>query len=160
MKGIELRSSSPWSAAIPFELSRSVACWIRPLRPHFKMDMEYINGYKRTGDDSVAFSLQTNYTHWSTDTCRRSLVPTSVARGVSRDQRDGSPTAVNLFSRPEPLLFFQVAPHLSSRGWVDPVPDPLLRRKLGSAGNRTRNLCVSSQELWPLDHRGSQWRWL
>jgi hypothetical protein len=33
---------------------------------------------------------------------------------------------------------FQVAPQLYSRGWVDPVPDPLLLRKSGSAGNRTR----------------------
>jgi hypothetical protein len=29
-------------------------------------------------------------------------------------------------SRQEPLLFYQVAPQLYSRGWVDPVPDPLL----------------------------------
>jgi hypothetical protein len=36
--------------------------------------------------------------------------------------------------------FFQVAPQLYSRGWVDPVPDPLLLRKSGSAGNRTREL--------------------
>jgi hypothetical protein len=35
-------------------------------------------------------------------------------------------------------FFFQVAPHLYSRGWVDPVPDPLLLRKSGSIGNRTR----------------------
>jgi hypothetical protein len=34
-------------------------------------------------------------------------------------------------------FFFQVAPELYSRGWVDPVPDPLLLRKSGSAGNRT-----------------------
>jgi hypothetical protein len=33
--------------------------------------------------------------------------------------------------------FFQVAPQLYSRGWKDPVPDPLLR-KSGSAGNLTR----------------------
>jgi hypothetical protein len=67
------------------------------------------------------------------------------------------PTAVNFrFSRPEPLLFFQVAPQLSSRGWVDPVPDPLLLIKPGSAGNRSRDLCICSQELWPLDHRGCQ----
>jgi hypothetical protein len=33
---------------------------------------------------------------------------------------------------------FLVAPQLYSRGWVDPVPDPLLLRKSGSAGNRTR----------------------
>jgi hypothetical protein len=35
-------------------------------------------------------------------------------------------------------FFFQVASQLYSRGWVDPVPDPLLLRKSGSAGNRTR----------------------
>jgi hypothetical protein len=36
---------------------------------------------------------------------------------------------------------------------MDPVPDPLILRKSGSAGNRTRVLWVCSQELWPLDHR-------
>jgi hypothetical protein len=35
-------------------------------------------------------------------------------------------------------FFFQVAPQLYSRGSVDSVPDPLLLRKFGSAGNRTR----------------------
>jgi hypothetical protein len=35
-------------------------------------------------------------------------------------------TAVFSFSKQEPLLFYQVAPQLYSRGWVDPVPDPLL----------------------------------
>jgi hypothetical protein len=35
-------------------------------------------------------------------------------------------------------LFFQEATQLYSRGSVDPVPDPLLLRKYGSAGNRTR----------------------
>ena len=39
---------------------------------------------------------------------------------------------------------------------MDPVPDPLLLRKSGSAGNRTRDLCICSQKLWPLDHRGGQ----
>jgi hypothetical protein len=34
-------------------------------------------------------------------------------------------------------IFFQAVPQLYSRGWVDPVPDPLLLRKSGSAGNRT-----------------------
>jgi len=37
---------------------------------------------------------------------------------------------------------------------VDPVPDPLLLRKSGSAGDRTLDLCICSQKLWPLDHRG------
>jgi hypothetical protein len=59
--------------------------------------------------------------------------------------------SLSQFSRPEPLLSFQVAPR---KGRADPVPDPLLIRKSGSAGNKTRDLWVSSQELWPLDHRG------
>jgi hypothetical protein len=37
---------------------------------------------------------------------------------------------------------------------MDPVQDPLLLRKCGSSGNRTRNLWICSQELRPLDHRG------
>jgi hypothetical protein len=40
--------------------------------------------------------------------------------------------------------FIQVAPQLHSRGWVDPVPDPLLLSKSGGAGNRTRTFgCVA-----------------
>jgi hypothetical protein len=53
-------------------------------------------------------------------------------------------------------FFFQVAPQLYSRGWVDLVPDPLLLRNSGSAGNRTRDLWICSQWLWPLDHRDGQ----
>jgi hypothetical protein len=37
-------------------------------------------------------------------------------------------------------FFFQGSPQLYSRGWVDPVPDPLLLRKSGSAGNLARDL--------------------
>jgi hypothetical protein len=71
---------------------------------------------KTNKTNSVALSPRANYTDWATATCRRNLVPTFVDRRVSRGQRGGSPTVVNLFSRPEPLLFFQVAPHLSSQG--------------------------------------------
>jgi hypothetical protein len=39
--------------------------------------------------------------------------------------RDGSLRPYSRFSRQEPLLFYQVSPQLYSRGWVDPVPDPL-----------------------------------
>jgi hypothetical protein len=46
--------------------------------------------------NSVAFSPQANYTDWAIATCRRNLVPTFVDRGVSRGQRGGSPTVVNL----------------------------------------------------------------
>jgi hypothetical protein len=73
---------------------------------------------------------------------------------VPRGQRDGSLLPYSRFSRHEPLLFYQVAPQLYSRGWVDPVPDPLLFFLL--PGNRTRDPWICSQELWPLDHRGGQ----
>jgi hypothetical protein len=59
-------------------------------------------------------------------------------------------------SKPEPPLSFYVAPQLSSRSWVNPVPDPLLLRKSGGAGNQTRDLWICSQKLWPLDHRGGE----
>jgi hypothetical protein len=52
----------------------------------------------------------------------------------------------------QPLTEMSIWNH--SRGWVDTVPDPLLLRKSGGAGNRTLDLWIYSQELWPLDHRG------
>jgi hypothetical protein len=49
-------------------------------------------------------------------------------------------TAVNVgFLDWRCYYFFQVAPQLSSWGWVNPVPDPLLLRKTGSTGNWTQN---------------------
>jgi hypothetical protein len=44
----------------------------------------------------VVLSPQANYTDRTTVTCRRNLVPTFADRGVSRSQRGGSPTVVNL----------------------------------------------------------------
>jgi hypothetical protein len=52
--------------------------------------------YLTNKTNSVALSLRANYTDWATATCRRNLVPTFVGRGVSRGQRGGSPTVVNL----------------------------------------------------------------
>jgi hypothetical protein len=46
--------------------------------------------------NSLAFSPQANYTDWTTATCRRNLVSTFVGRGMSRGQRGGSTTVVNL----------------------------------------------------------------
>jgi hypothetical protein len=103
--------------------------------------------------NSVSFRAQAKYTEWVTANCRRNLVPTFADIGASRGQRDESPTVVNLYVLNRSRYPFQLAPHLSSRGWMDPVPDPLLRRKFCSAGNRTKDLWVSNQELWPLDHR-------
>jgi hypothetical protein len=79
---------------------------------------------------SVTLSPRANYTDWATATCRRNLVPTFVDRGGSRGQRGGSLTVVNLsFFLPEPLLFFQVAPHLSSEGPSGPRSRPTATQK-------------------------------
>jgi hypothetical protein len=51
---------------------------------------------------------------------------------VPRGQRDGSLRPYSRFSRLEPLAF------LSSDDSVDAVTDPLLLRRSGSTGNRTR----------------------
>ena len=86
------------------------------------------------------------------------LVPTFADRGVSRGQRKRSPRPlISVYRTWIATYFIQVAPQLTSRGsrgWVCPVPDPLSLRISGSAGNRTRHLCICSQKLWPLDHRG------
>jgi hypothetical protein len=64
------------------------------------------------------------------------------------------PMAINLSFLDHSHYFSQLVPQLPSRGWVDSIPDPLLLRKSGSAGNRTCNLGICGQELRPLDHRG------
>jgi hypothetical protein len=64
-------------------------------------------GYKQK-TNSMAFSPRANYTDWATATCRRNLVPTFVDRGLSRGQRGGSPTVVN-------LSFLDRSPYFSSK---------------------------------------------
>jgi hypothetical protein len=104
---------------------------------------------------SMALSPQANCTDWTTATGRRILIPTFADRGVSRGQGGETPTAVILIFLDRSLYFlFHVAPHLSSRGWVDPVKDPPLFGTSCSVGNRIRYLWISRQELWPLDHGG------
>jgi hypothetical protein len=52
--------------------------------------------FNKNKTNSGAFSPQANYTDWATAICRRIIMPSSVDRGVSRGQRGGSPTVVNL----------------------------------------------------------------
>jgi hypothetical protein len=85
-------------------------------------------------------------------------MPTFADRGVSRGQRKGSPRPLDLYLlNQKPLLIY------SSSSSIDlpkltrlsgPRSNPLLLRKSGSAENRTRDLCICSQRLWPLDQRG------
>jgi hypothetical protein len=103
----------------------------------------------------MALSHQASYTNWQTAAGQKILMPTFADWGMSRGQCGGTPMAVNLsFLDRSSYFFSQVATHLSSQGWGDSVPDPILLRKSGSAGNQNGDLWVYSQELWPLDHRG------
>jgi hypothetical protein len=121
-----------------------VLCWL-PL--HFNI-LYYKTGAFKKRTNSVAFIPRTNYTDWATVTCRRNLVLTFADRGVSRGQRGGTRTAVNLsFLDRSRYFLFQVAPHLSAQWLSGPFPDPLLLGKSGNAGNRNLDLWVSSQEL-------------
>jgi hypothetical protein len=99
------------------------------------------------------FNPQANYTDRATAACRRSYCQLLQIEGVVWSAQ-WIPMTVNLdFLDTEPLFFPSSSSSLYSQGWVDPVPDPLLHRKSGSAGNRTRDLWICSQELWLLDHR-------
>jgi hypothetical protein len=76
---------------------------------------------------------------------------------MSRGQRGGYLTVINLsFLDTSPYFFFKCLLIYPLKGWLDPVPDPLLLWKFDSAGNRIQDLWVSSQEVWPLDHRGGE----
>jgi hypothetical protein len=74
--------------------SQSVCSAIRVGNAKTKHTFTCISRTNKT--NSVALSPQVNYTDWATATCWRNLVPTFGDRGVSRGQRGGSPTVVNL----------------------------------------------------------------
>jgi hypothetical protein len=100
----------------------------------------------------MAFTPQANYT----DLSAKFSATFADRKGIAWSARR-VPTFVYLgFSRPESLLFIEVAPQLSSLCSVDSVPGSLLLRKSDSAGNRIRDLWICSQDVWPLDHRGDE----
>jgi hypothetical protein len=67
-----------------------------------------------------------NYTDRATAACRRSYCQLLKIEGATWSAWR-IPRPYSRFSRQEPLLFYQAAPpQLYSRGWVDPVSDPLL----------------------------------
>jgi hypothetical protein len=83
-------------------------------------------------------SPRENYTERSDRRLSAKLVPTFADRGCSVVSVTDTYGRILGFLDRSRYFFFQAAPQLYSRGWVDPVPDPLLLRKSGSAGNRTR----------------------
>ena len=86
-------------------------------------------------------------------------MPTFADRGVSRGQRNGSPQPlIYCFLNLEPLLFFsiQVAPQLTSRGWVDPRsrPTTTTTENLVAPGIEPGTSVSVVRNSGHLDHRG------
>jgi hypothetical protein len=96
--------------------------------------------FTKTETKLHGLSPQANYTDRLND--RRlsaKLVPTLADRGYRVVSATIPPQSFNLRFLDRSRYYREIAPQLSSRGWVDPVPDPLLlRKKSGSAGNRTQ----------------------
>jgi hypothetical protein len=96
------------------------------------------------GRNSVAFVSERSY-------CQ--LVWIKAATGSA--QRIPRPVFSSFLDRSR-YSFFQVAPQLYSRGWADPVPDPLLLRKFGTAGNRTGtsgSVAQNSDHIYAIRYR-------
>jgi hypothetical protein len=70
-------------------------------------------------------SPRKNYTDRAIAACRLSDCQLVRMEGATWSAWLIPPAVFYRFSRQEPLLFYQVAPQLYSRDWVDPVPDPL-----------------------------------
>jgi hypothetical protein len=75
-----------------------------------------------------------NYTDRATVACQRSF----ANRGCDVVSVTDPYGRILGFLDRSRYFFFQVAPQFYSWGWLDPVPDPLLLRKSGNAGNRIR----------------------
>jgi hypothetical protein len=96
-----------------------------------------------------------NYTERATAACRRSFCLFLRIESCVVSTIDHYIRILGFLDRIS-YLFFKVAPHLHSRGRVDPFRDPLLLRKFGSSGNRTRTSGSVARNSWPLDHRDGQ----
>jgi hypothetical protein len=123
-------------------------------RPHFagqrlvKHVTAAVNTHVRKETNSV-----TSIRKWTIPTERPPLVSEVSANFCVVSATDPHGRILGFLDRSR-YYFFQLTPQLYSRGCVDPAPGPPLLRKSGSAGNRTWDLWICSQELWPLDHIG------
>jgi hypothetical protein len=83
--------------------------------------------------------------------CERSYCQRFADRRCRVNRATGPYGRIHGFIDRRRYNFFRAAPELYWRGWVYPVPDPLLLRK---SGESNPDLWVCSPELWPLHHRG------
>jgi hypothetical protein len=110
------------------------------------------------------FNIQANYTDWSTAASRRILVLTFANRGVSRCQRGGTSTAVNLvfllfLSSSSSLIFKRLSglrtrPSTTKKTWRRRGSNPgLLRLWPGAVTTRPqrRSTWTHSSHKWQED---------
>jgi hypothetical protein len=109
-----------------FEIPHSAMCCNTHVKIYYK------NVKKITWAESVSELYRS-----SDRSLSEKLMPTFADRGCCAVSSTDPHGRILGFLDRSRYFFFQVAPQLYSRGWVDPVPDPLLLRKSGSAANRT-----------------------
>jgi hypothetical protein len=89
--------------------------------------------------------------HQSDRSLSAKLVPTFCDRGCLAVRATDTYGRILYFLDRSRYVFFQVSPQLYSRGLEDPVPDPLLLKKSGSTGNRTRTSGSVARNSDPLE---------
>jgi hypothetical protein len=115
------------SFQLPIPLNSAIKEWkefaAKPHKASFLMHRFIV--WQIASTKLYGFSPGANYTDRATAWCRvvSAMDPLGRILGVLDRSRH---------------CFFQVALQLYSRGWVHPVPDPLLLRNSGSPGHRTR----------------------
>jgi hypothetical protein len=97
-----------------FSFGFSVLLWNILFSGHFTNDLLYI---KKTKTKLHGLSPRVNYTDWATAACWRSDCQLVRLGGATWSAWRIPPAVYSQFSRQEPLLFYQVAPQLYSRGW-------------------------------------------
>jgi hypothetical protein len=97
------------------------------------------------------FSPKANYTHRATAACRR----IERIEGIPWSAQ-WIPTAVNFGLLDRSRYFLEIASQLFSRGWVEPVLDPLLVKNLVSPGNEPDTSWSVARNSWLLYHRGGR----
>jgi hypothetical protein len=87
----------PWPSTILWDICAGNEEWTKHSMRAVSITAVFRICYQKNKQtNSLALSPQANYTEWATATFQRNLVSTFVDRGVSRGQRGGSPTVVNL----------------------------------------------------------------
>jgi hypothetical protein len=119
LRFLKICNSGPWTKST------------NPVIPMELLDRRLVVFRNRSGathnrkciDELCGLNLGTNYSDRATAACRE--ISANFCVGSTTDSLTA---AIFGFLDRRRYFIFQVAPQLYSRGWVDPVPDPLLLR--------------------------------